>query len=145
MRVATSLASPQFPDSYVEMVYSFLRGQTPAQQINTLKRFSSSHGHSIFGICKQIKSGREKFELSTGGADTNLKRKFPSIGEVLFEGSDPLDYISRLRKWSPIFFEIVSKQIDNPSTRKFGEWLGLDTALDAEHARKEWRKILVCM
>jgi transcriptional regulator with XRE-family HTH domain len=135
----------QFPDTYVDMVFDFLKGKTPAQQINTLKMFSRNYGHSIFGIYTRIKSKHENIDLRTGGADTNLKKEFPSIGDILFKSDEPHDYIQHLRKLSPLFFDIVSRQIDNPSTRKFGEWLGLDTTLDAEHARKEWRKILDCM
>jgi len=135
----------QFPDNYVDMVFDFIDGKPIAQQINTLKMFSRIHGHSIFGIYTQIKSRHEEINLRTGGADTNLKKEFPSIGEILFKSTEPLEYISHLRKLSPLFFDIVSRQIDNPSTRKFGEWLGLDTTLDAELAHKEWRKILECM
>jgi transcriptional regulator with XRE-family HTH domain len=135
----------QFPDTYVDMVFDFIKDKPIAQQINTLKKFSSSYGHSIFGIYTQIKSTHDNIDLRIHGADTNLKKEFPRIGEILFKSSEPLDYISHLRRLSPLFFDIVSRQIDNPSTRKFGEWLGLDTTLDAEHARNEWRKILECM
>lgn len=135
----------QFPDTYIDMVYDAVEGRPKPQQVSTLKIFSSKHTHSIYGIYAQIKAKHPKFDLDIFGADTKLKKEFPSIGEILFKSNEPHDYIQHLRKLSPIFFDIVSRQIDNPSTRKFGEWLGLDTTLDAEHARKEWRKILDCM
>lgn len=135
----------QFPDSYVEAVYDSITGRPTPQQINTLKKYSGTYGHSIFGIYKQIELKYDKINLNIFGADTKLKKDFLSIGEILFKSSEPHDYIQHLRRLSPLFFEIVSRQLDNPSTRKFGEWLGLDSTLDAEHARKEWRKILECM
>jgi transcriptional regulator with XRE-family HTH domain len=135
----------QFPDSYVNLVHDAIKDLPKPLQINTLKRYSVTYGHSLYGIYMQIRERCGGIDLNIGGANTNLKKDFLGIGEILFKSKEPKDYISHLRTLSPLFFDIVSRQIDNPSTRKFGEWLGLDTAMDAEHARKEWRKILDCM
>lgn len=135
----------QFPDTYIDMVYDAIQGRPKPQQVTTLKKYSSKYNHSIYGIYAQIKSRHHIFDLDIFAADTKLKKDFQSIGEILFKNNEPHDYIQHLRRMSPLFFEIISGQIDNPSTRKFGEWLGLDTSLDAEHARHEWRKILECI
>ncbi len=132
----------QFPDTYIDMVYDSIKGRPEAQQVTLLKKFSGTHSHSVFGICTQIESRHGKINLNIGGAHTNLKKDFLSIGEILFKSKEPQDYLLHLRSLSPLFFDIVSRQIDNASIRKFGEWLGLDNTSDAENARNEWRKIL---
>ena len=136
--------SAQFPESYVDFVYDSIKGLAKPQQINTLKRYSVTHGHSLYGIYKQIENKYGKIDLNIHGANTTLKKESLSVGEILLQSKDPKDYIARLRIWSPLFFEIVSRQVDNPSTRKFGEWLGLDNSIDAEQARKEWKQIIDC-
>lgn len=135
----------QFPDSYVDSVYDAIKNLSKPQQINYLKRYARTYRHSLFGIVKQIKSKYSKFELTTGGADGNLKKESMIIGEILLQNQEPKDYLTHLRVLSPLFFEIVSRQIDNPSTRKFGEWLGLENSIDAEQARKEWKRIIDCV
>jgi hypothetical protein len=34
--------------------------------------------------------------------------------------------------FSPKFIELIEQQIPNCSVRKFGEWLGMDTSIDAQ-------------
>lgn len=131
----------QYQDNYVETVFNTIKDKPSGQQINLLKEYSGKYCHSIYGIFSQIKSRHADFSLRTGGADTNLKKDFPIVGEILFESKEPVAYIMNLKELSPLFFDIISKQIDNPSTRKFGEWLGLESPLDAQQVRTAWREL----
>ena len=132
----------QYQEAYVEMVFNAIKDKPGGQQVNILKKYSGTYCHSIYGICSQIESRHTEFNLKTGGADTNLKKDFLTIGEILFESKEPAAYITNLKELSPLFFDIVSKQIDNPSTRKFGELLGLESSLDAQQVRTAWRELL---
>lgn len=132
----------QYQDTYVGMVFNAIKDKPDGQQVNILKKYSGTYCHSIFGICSQIKSRHPDFNLRIGGADTNLKKDFLAVGEILFKSKEPASYIMNLKELSPLFFDIVSKQIDNPSTRKFGEWLGLESSLDAQQVRTAWRELL---
>ncbi len=95
----------------------------------------------MFGIVEQIKRLDPQLDLQVGGANSNLKRLFPSIGHVLFKEEDARSFVSKLKKLSPLFFEILGTQIQSASTRRVGEWLGLESGLDAEQAVKEIRRI----
>lgn len=130
----------QYPDTYVEMVFNAIKDKPDGQQVNILKKYSGTYCHSIYGICSRIKDRQPDFSLRTGGADTNLRKDFLTVNEILFESREPAAYIMNLKKLSPLFFDIVSKQIDNPSTRKFGEWLGIESSLDAQQVRTAWRE-----
>jgi len=131
----------QYQDTYVEMVFNAIKDKSEGQKVNILKKYSGTYCHSIYGICSQIKSRHPDFSLRIGGADTNLKKDFLTVGEILFKSKEPVAYIMNLKELSPLFFDIVSKQIDNPSTRKFGEWLGLESSLDAQQVRTAWREL----
>lgn len=131
----------QFPKEYVTLVYNTLQGRRKAIQINRLKEFSSENHHSIFGIVEQLKETNLSIDFKdVGGANTNLKKEFPTIGHILFKEKDACDYIQTLKTLSPLFLDIVSKQIDNVTTGKVGEWLGFETGLDAKQVIKELKK-----
>lgn len=131
----------QFPEGYALLVYNTIKGRRKAAQINLLKNFSTENMHSIFGIMEQLKEINPAFDLEVGGANTNLKKQFPPIGDILFKEKDPRSYIYNLKELSPLLFEIVSKLIDNVTTRKSGEWLGLESEIDAKQAIEELRKV----
>jgi len=38
----------------------------------------------------------------------------------------------------------VSQQINNVTTRKIGEWLGLESSLDVKEVIDEWRSVINC-
>ena len=97
----------QFPEKYVEMVYEFIKDEHPGIQINTLKKLAKSYAHSLYGIVEAIKLIEPTFELKVGGADTNLKRRFPAIGDILFEGYDPKKYVQKLKHFSKNFITSI--------------------------------------
>lgn len=131
----------QFPEEYVQLVHNTIKGRRKAIQINLLKDFSAENMHSMFGIIEQLKKVSPALDLAVGGANTNLKKEFPSIGDILFKDQDPRSYIHNLKVLSPLFFDMVSKLMNNVTTRKVGEWLGLESSLDTKQATEELRKV----
>ncbi|MCK4729219.1 MAG: helix-turn-helix transcriptional regulator [Desulfobacterales bacterium] len=133
----------QFPQQYVDMVITALTGKPKGAKVNTLKKYSSDYGHSLYGIAEQIrKSGSHVLSgIKEGGADTNLKKLFPTLEKILFDPPEPRPYIQKLRAFSPIFIDIVKDQIDTASRRKVGEWLGLDNIIDANGAIEEFSRL----
>jgi len=131
----------QFPEEYVRTVHRAIKGRSKGTQVNLLKEFSKKNAHSLFGIVEQIKRLDPELDLQGGDANSNLKKLFPSIGQVLFQEEDAHLFVSRLRKLSPLFFEILKGQIHSATTRRVAEWLGLESGLDAQQAAKEIRRI----
>jgi transcriptional regulator with XRE-family HTH domain len=131
----------QFPEEYVNFVRNTLKGLTPAIQINKLKVFGEKYCHSLFGIVKRIKNVQPSFVLNVGGADTNLKKKFFTIGERLFTSDNVSDYIALLLKLTPNFLATIKNQIDSLSDRKLGELLGVASCLDAREVKNEIAKL----
>jgi hypothetical protein len=78
------------------------------------------------------------------GANANLRKEFRCIGDILFGDRDPKYYVNQLKTLSPLFFNIVSQQINNVTTRKIGEWLGLESSLDVKEVIEEWRRVTNC-
>jgi transcriptional regulator with XRE-family HTH domain len=131
----------QFPIEYVKSVADTISGRRINIKINQLKNFGRTNGHSLYGICKQIKRINPSFDLNVGGADTNLKKEFPTIGNILFEGGDARSYIKILRLLSPQFANILISQLNQATKRRFAEWLGLDNILDAKQAIEELQRL----
>jgi len=131
----------QIPNEYVDMVYRTIRNRRAGKQINLLKDFCEQNNHSMNGIVEAFKLRQLDFDLNFYGADTNVKKRFPTIGEVLFKSGDVREYIERLSVLTPLFLNIVVKQLNNASKRKVGEWLGLESLLDAEQALEELEKL----
>jgi hypothetical protein len=127
----------QFSDEYVHMVDDVINGLSEGVQVNKLKTFGKKYGHALFGIVKQIKTIHPDFNLKIGGADSNLKKGFPTIGDILFAGDDPRDYITIFSKLSPLFTNIILNQIDSITDRKLGELLGIESVLDAKAVKDE--------
>jgi hypothetical protein len=84
------------------------------------------------------------FDLNVAGANANLRKEFPCVGDILFENQDPKCYVDNLKTLTPLFFDIVSQQMDNVTTRKLGEWLGLESSLDVKAVIEEWRRVINC-
>ena len=76
-----------------------------------------------------------------GGANTNLKKSFETIGDILFQKKDPRNYVQTFKNLSPMFIGIVSKQLEHVTTRKVGEWLGLENSIDARQVIQELKRI----
>ncbi len=131
----------QFPDEYVKFVYRTINDLSPGMQINKLKKFGERYGHSLYGIMLRIKVFFPEFSLSVGGADTNLKKNFLTIGEVLFSKGEPGDYVKQLAALSPNFFEKILVQMDDISYRKLAALLDLTSVLDAKLIKQELSKL----
>jgi len=122
----------QFPPEYTKMVATAIKGCSIPTQVNKIKQFSSEHGHAMCGLIKLLPG--LSYSPSLAGADTNLKKGFHTIGEILFQKKDPSDYINYLKEFTPRFVELVTKQVENTSERKIGEWLNLGNKIDARLA-----------
>jgi len=127
----------QFPDEYVRMVYAVIKDLKPAMQINKLKSFGEQYSHALFGLMKRIQNIDPVFALGIGGADTNLKKRFPTIGEILFGEKEPRDYIKILAELSPLLVRTIIGQLDGLTDRKLGELLGIDTVMDGKLIKEE--------
>jgi len=98
----------QFPNGYVYTVMNELKEKSQALQIKILKEFSEKNHHSLFGLAKRLNQFDQVLpSRAIGGADTNLKRNFPTIGDVLFNSKDPFNFIKSLQELSPSFFNII--------------------------------------
>jgi transcriptional regulator with XRE-family HTH domain len=131
----------QFPEKYVQRVYDVINSLPVGVQVNKLKTFGKTYSHALFGIVKQIKTIDPGFDLKTGGADSNLKKGFPSIGDILFLSNDPNDYAAKILKLSPLFTSIILDQIDGMTNSKLGEILGIESELDAKTIKDELLKL----
>jgi len=131
----------QFPTAYTEMVYTAISDLSVALQIKKLKDFCAKYGHSLYGIAARIRSTHPGFDLNVGGADTNLKKQFPSIGEIIFDSDDPRDYVDKISALSPNLLKMIVNQFEGMSYRKLGELLGLNNFLDAKAVHEELFKL----
>jgi transcriptional regulator with XRE-family HTH domain len=122
----------QFPPAYLKTVDTAIYGCSTANQVIKIKNFSSENGHAMFGLIKLLPKLNYKQDFA--GADSNLKKNFHTIGEILFKKQDPVEYIDYLKAFTPHFVEVVAKQIGNASERKIGEWLNLGNKIDARLA-----------
>ena len=127
----------QFPDEYVHMVYDVINELPAGVQVNKLKTFGKKYGYALFGMVKQIKAIDPGFDLKIGGADSNFKKGFHTIGDILFMGNDPRDYVTKIAVLSPLFISIICDQIDSITISKLGEILGIESVLDAKTVKDE--------
>ena len=130
----------QFPDAYVRMVYDVIKDLEIAFQINKLKTFGGNYSHALFGIVKRIQQINPEFSLNIGGADSNLKKKFCSIGDILYR-KEPRDYANEINELSPLFTQIVIDQLDGLTARKLGEILGIENMMDAKMVKDELMRL----
>jgi hypothetical protein len=124
----------QFPDFYVKMVENCIIDcvESPGILVNRLKKVSKDNSHSLWGIYYRLKHlGKLKNDLNPAGAAANLNKNFPNLHEIFFEKGDPRSFVDTLYALSPNFMALVAAQVPDCSVRKFGEWLGLDTTIDA--------------
>jgi transcriptional regulator with XRE-family HTH domain len=131
----------QFPSEYVSMVANTIINRRIGIQINLLKEFAKKNSHSLFGIVQEVKKINPTLDLNVGGADTNLKKIFPTIGNILFDVEDIREYMSWLKTLSPLFVKILKDQIENATPRKVTDWLGLESTLDGKQVVEELKRI----
>lgn len=127
----------QFPDEYVQLVYNAIKGLNTGTQVNKLKHFGTQYKHSLFGITKRMAEISPGFSLDVGGADTNFKKEFPSIGDILFAENDERAFVAGVCRLSPVFTGILLAQLNDVSDRKLVELLGLESLLDGKTVRWE--------
>ena len=127
----------QFPETYIKQIYEMIVDLDPPNQINILKQFSQTNHHAICGIIKRIKDNHSEFDLSYGGADTNLKKNFPKIGEVLSKTDNVRQFLQNYQNLSPIFFDILLDKVENLNQRKLGEIFSMESYLDMVSIRDE--------
>ena len=126
----------QYPRDYLEFVYSTIKDLDIGFKINTLKNFARNYKHTLFGIVKAIKLYHPEFELEIGAADTNLRKEFPTIGDLLYRDNSILQFIKHQKLWSPLFYSIIREQIKNISNSKLAEIYEIST-LDAKDLKLE--------
>jgi transcriptional regulator with XRE-family HTH domain len=122
----------QFPPAYVKTVATAIDGCAKPIQVNKIKDFSSENGHAMYGLIKLLPN--LDYKKGFAGGDSNLKKNYSTIGKILFNKQEPLDYVDRLKTFTPHFVEMVAKQIGNVSERRIGEWLNLENKIDARLA-----------
>ena len=132
----------QFPNEYANYVFSAVSGRSKALQINKLKDFSRQNAHALYGIALAVKRQHPHFTLDVGGADTNLKKNFPSIGHIVFKNEDPRTYVATVKDLSPRFVAILVNQLPGLTNRKLAELLGLPSELDAKAVRDELMRLI---
>jgi len=131
----------QFPDEYVLWVWKNIEGLKQSIQINLLKKFAEKYGHALFGLVKRIKMIHLEFNLKVGGANTNLKKRFPTIGDILHFEEDPRKFVDVLKTLSPLLINTLMRQLDSMTNRKIAEILGMDNVLDGLAVKNEFRKL----
>ncbi len=132
----------QFPDFYFNLVIQSVSScKTTGEFVNVLKRLSKDNAHSLWGIYYRLRHNKIlKSELNVGGAATNLNKKFPKIKDILFSDYDPHRFVDILSVLSPKFMQLLEEQIPHCSIRKFAEWIGLETSMDAQLVMDEIKR-----
>jgi transcriptional regulator with XRE-family HTH domain len=128
----------QFPDGYVDDVYSALKGRTDGVRIILLKEYATRNHHAVYGLSRRIQERHGQQRLgakSVHGADGNLRKDFPSTlsDKLLANGAE--GFVNALRHLCPIWYRIVLSNVERLTTRKLAEVLGLESALDAKEVR----------
>jgi len=127
----------QFPDEYVSAIYTAISDLRPGVQINKLKEFSRRNSHSLIGIDKAMTALYPEYKLDVARANTNLKKEFQTIGEIVFGKKDPREYVRIMKNFSPKFIRLLVEQMPNISDRKLADYLGFDSGLDARSVKAE--------
>ena len=130
----------QFPKAYIELATNTVSGLPKGHQVNQLKYLGKENTHALYGLVKQIEKIDPSFDLKIGGADTNFKKHFKSIGNALFSESDPAGFLDTLKFVSPVFVKAITTQLDGISDRKLGELLGIENLLDVKAVRAELKR-----
>ncbi len=126
----------QFPEEYVSFIYENIKGLPISHKVNTLKTYSITNHHAMFGIMKCIEEKYGKLNIKIGGADTNLKKELPVIKDILSNNKEPEEFLNVYKTLSPIFYMLLLENYDNLTNRKLAEILDLDNSLDAVEIRK---------
>jgi transcriptional regulator with XRE-family HTH domain len=126
----------QFPDDYVKFIHETIEGLPVGHKVNKLKMFGRKNGHSLYGVYKRLRALADNNNFNVGGADTNLKKEFRTIGDILFESDDPKLFLELLSTLTPRLINTLREQSESISYRKIGQLLGLESALDSKEIEK---------
>ncbi|MCD6182555.1 MAG: helix-turn-helix transcriptional regulator [Candidatus Cloacimonetes bacterium] len=122
----------QFPDNYINLIYdTIIEFKNEGRRINFIKRYSSEYGHAGFGVVKRIKEKHPDFSLNIAPADENLKKGFPTIGEIIHASKNARDFVNVYQRLSPNLIDLITYQLDGLSTRKIAEMLNIESNIDA--------------
>jgi transcriptional regulator with XRE-family HTH domain len=134
----------QFHENYIKLLYNAVKHKQmhPGARVNTLKTFARNYKHSLYGVIKRFRVFDPKFKFNLG-ADTNLKKDFPTIGKILFRSDSAEEYIELLTELSPNFIRIITDQLDNLTDRKLGDLFDLENVLDAKEVRNALRRQII--
>ncbi|MDO9549244.1 MAG: hypothetical protein Q7J65_09805, partial [Candidatus Marinimicrobia bacterium] len=127
----------QFPDSYIHEIHEMIKGMEPGIQINSLKQYSLNNHHAICGVVKRIQETDSGFDLKYAPADTNLRKKFRSIYEILLGSDNVRQFINTYQELSPLFVNLALDQTEHLSIRTLGELFALENYLDMVSLRDE--------
>jgi hypothetical protein len=133
----------QFPEEYVEKVYSSIKGLPDSHKIRMLKGYAQSNKHSLYGIIKAIQNILPNFNLNGVRVDTNLRKEFHNIGEAIFNGDEPRVFVRKLFEYSKSFMDVIAAQIDHISDRRLADLLDFENPLDAKEVKLEIEKLLL--
>jgi len=135
----------QFPPTYIDHIIKNLKGKSGPEKVFLIKQFAHQNFHATYGVSKIIRQHSKILNSITpsvfAGADTNIRKRMPSLIDILYETDDPRGYVAILKKLSPVFVQLVKREIDNVSQRKIAEWLDLDDIGDARQAIEELRRL----
>ncbi|OGV72957.1 MAG: hypothetical protein A3K19_20765 [Lentisphaerae bacterium RIFOXYB12_FULL_65_16] len=126
----------QFPDGYVDLVASTVRGLPPAQQVVRLKAFAEAHHHCCYGVVRRIQEKHGALAgLNVHGADGKLRKAFPTIGAVILPpGVSEEQYLQNLGEFSPLFLRAVQANFEHLTTSLLGNCLDMGV-IDAKQVR----------
>ncbi len=124
-------SAAQFPNVYVEEVWQALKGKRAGTKVNLLKEYAVANRHAIFGLARRIGQRRgRKLPENLGGADANLHKDFPILGDVLKRDS-AREHLSFLARPCPYLIRVLKETAGGLSVRKLGELLEIESPLDA--------------
>jgi len=130
----------QFPDTYVDDAFDAIDGRAAGAQVNALKKMARRHHHALFGLVRRIEERHGELSLagrSVNGADANLRRECPTIGEILL-ADGATGFLEMLAELSPSWSRIVRHNVDAMTTSRLAEVLDL-AYVDARAVQDELR------
>jgi len=130
----------QFTDEYINLIFQAVHDRSAASQINILKDNARKYSHAIHGVVKRIKNLHPEYDLHVGGADTNLRKEFQTLGEIFKSKEDVADYINFMYALTPRFVNEIKMQIDDLTDRKLAQLLNIESTQDVRQIRGYLKK-----
>jgi transcriptional regulator with XRE-family HTH domain len=127
----------QFPDKYVDLSFRQLKSLNIPNKVTMLKNIAFANKHALFGFVKRLEGLGFKIPKTIGGANSNLRKRFVAFGDILFDSENLRHFLYTYQKYSPMFYNVVLRQLDSLTTRKIGQIFGMDSYLDAKALKEE--------